>query len=195
MPPVSIEEGLSHITDDSWKNKLRCALQYRFEPCEGNTPRLPIVTAIPIASGNMLMKDHVLLQDWLRNARDLKAVEMELPGVFEAARSVKGDKPVLAIRGISDIIGFKRDPAWTTFACRTAASLARALLNLEPITPLPKQQSENTSNDIGSKLTLENALLANRAIAEHHGEDAKTALDAILRRRVIARSRYSCTIA
>lgn len=131
IPSVSIEEGLSHITDDVWKDNLRRSLRYRFELNEENTPRLPIVTAAPIASGNMLMKDHVLLQDWLKNARDLKAVEMELPGVFEAARSIEGDIPVLAVRGISDIVGFKRDPGWTAFACKTAASLARALLNLK----------------------------------------------------------------
>lgn len=183
VPPVSIEKGLSHITDDVWKDKLRRSLQHRFELNEENTPRLPIVTAAPIASGNMLMKDHVLLQDWLESARDLKAVEMELPGIFEAARSIKGDKPVLAIRGISDVVGFKRDPAWTAFACKTAASLARALLNLNPITPRPKQQTEDISKNIIDKISSGHSLFANGAITEHHGEDAKTILDAILRRR------------
>ncbi|SOD19475.1 hypothetical protein [Nitrosomonas ureae] len=183
IPPVSIEEGLSHITDEVWKDKLRLSLQHRFETNEGNTPRQPIVTTAPIASGNMLMKDPALLQDWLENARDLKAVEMELPGVFEAARSVKGDKPVLAIRGISDIVGFKRDPAWTAFACRTAASLARALLNLQRITPRSKQQSADISKNITNKISSEHLLFANGAIAEHHGEDAKTTLEMILMRR------------
>lgn len=183
IPPISIEEGLAHITDDVWKDKLRRSLKHRFEPNEGNTPRQPIVTAAPIASGNMLMKDPVLLKEWLESARDLKAVEMELPGVFEAARSIEGDKPVLAIRGISDIVGFKRDPAWTAFACKTAASLARALLSLEPITPRSKQQSEEISKNIIDKIPSEHSLFANGAIAEHHGEDAKTTLDAILRRR------------
>lgn len=184
IPPVSIEEGLSHITDDVWKDKLRLSLRHRFELNEENTPRLPIATAVPIASGNMLMKDPALLQYWLESARDLKTVEMELPGAFEAARSVGGDKPVLAIRGISDIVGFKRDPAWTAYACQTAASLARALLNLEPITPYSKQQSEDISKNIIDKISSEHSLFANGAITAHHGEDAKTILDAILKRRV-----------
>lgn len=159
------------------------SLKHRFEPKEGNTPRPPIVTAAPIASGNMLMKDYVLLQDWLESARDLKAVEMELPGVFEAARRIEGDIPVLAVRGISDVVGFKRDPAWTAFACKTAASLARALLNLNPITPRPKQQTEDISKNIIDKISSGHSLFVNGAITEHHGEDAKTILDTILRRR------------
>jgi hypothetical protein len=32
-----------------------------------------------------------------------------LPGVVAAARSVNEDKPVLAIRGISDVVGYIRD--------------------------------------------------------------------------------------
>lgn len=184
IPLVSIEEGLSHITDDNWKDKLRRSLKHRFGFNEGNTPRQPIVTAAPIASGNMLVKDHSLLQDWLESARDLKAVEMELPGVFEAARRKVGDIPVLAVRGISDIVGFKRDPAWTAFACKTAASLARALLNLKPVMPRSKQQSEDISKNITDKISSEHSLFANGAITAHHGEDAKTVLDAILKRRV-----------
>jgi nucleoside phosphorylase len=51
---------------------------------------------------------------------------MESPGVFEAARSIEGDVPIVVIRGLSDVVGFKRDPAWTLYACHAAASLAKA---------------------------------------------------------------------
>ena len=65
---------------------------------------------------------------------------MELPGVFEAVRSVRGDRPVLAIRGISDIVGFRRHPDWTEYACHVAASFAKAFLTsgLLHIPPKPK---------------------------------------------------------
>lgn len=178
LPSVFIDDEHLPINDDAWKEKLRSTLANRFQSNNGSQPRLPIVTATPIASGNMLMKDSKLLQEWLKSARDLKAVEMELPGVYEAARHKDGDKPVLAIRGISDIVGFKRDHAWTEFACKTAASLARALLNTKPIEPSSKHRSGG-----GLKSEIEHAFLTTGAISEHHGEDAENALNAILKRR------------
>ena len=57
---------------------------------------------------------------------------MELSGVYSAARRMGKEYPILAIRGISDIVGFKRDSAWTKFAFNTAASLFFALLRAVP---------------------------------------------------------------
>lgn len=116
---------------DLWKQKLRDVLKHHFDP-PGHPP---IVTAAAIASANKLIKDPNVIAEWLTHARDLKAVEMELPGVYEAARSTFGDRPVLAIRGISDIVGFKRHAKWTKYACQTAASLTYALLRTGPISP------------------------------------------------------------
>jgi hypothetical protein len=54
---------------------------------------------------------------------------MELGGVYLAARyGGDGSTRVLAIRGISDIVGYKRCPEWTGFACRSAAAFAYALI-------------------------------------------------------------------
>lgn len=50
---------------------------------------------------------------------------MESAGLYKAAH---GRVPFLAIRGISDIVGFKRDPGWTSYACHTAAAFTRAFL-------------------------------------------------------------------
>jgi hypothetical protein len=57
---------------------------------------------------------------------------MEAAGVYRAAR---GRCPMLAIRGISDIVGFKRDEDWIAYACRSAAHFARAYLRTTPVTP------------------------------------------------------------
>ena len=43
--------------------------------------------------------------------------------------------PFLAIRGISDIVGFKRDPGWTAYACHSAAAFTRAFLCARPLAP------------------------------------------------------------
>lgn len=42
---------------------------------------------------------------------------------------------MLAIRGISDIVGLKRDDAWKVYAARSAAAFARAYLRTTPIPP------------------------------------------------------------
>jgi hypothetical protein len=40
---------------------------------------------------------------------------------------------MLAIRGISDIVGLKRADAWTKFACASAAAFACAFLRTQPV--------------------------------------------------------------
>jgi nucleoside phosphorylase len=114
LPPVDLTDD-NVVGDDSWKEKVRKSLKFRFCSPEGHRP--PLATAVTLGSGKVLMKDPALLQQWLEFARDLKVVEMERPGVFAAARSIIGDRPVLAIRGISDVVGFIRDPRWTEYAC------------------------------------------------------------------------------
>jgi hypothetical protein len=55
---------------------------------------------------------------------------MESGGVYRAAR----DRcPMLAIRGISDIVGLKRADAWTKYACASAAAFTRGFLRTRPI--------------------------------------------------------------
>lgn len=125
-PPVDLVE--SNLTgDENWNDKVRAALSRYF----GDKPerRTPMVYGVTLVSGNVLQKDPKLLEKWLEHARDLKGVEMELPGVYRAARRASGDVPVLGVRGISDIVGFKRNPDWTKYACKTAASFAHAYLS------------------------------------------------------------------
>lgn len=131
---TGVDRPVVELTSDKfvgspeWMDKVKKALQASFGPTGIEIKRPPIVTSAAIGSGNMLQKDPSLLMEWLSFSRDLKAVEMELPGVYEAARDIQGDRPVLAIRGISDIVGFKRSSEWTAYACLTAASFAHALI-------------------------------------------------------------------
>jgi len=83
----------------------------------------PAITGA-IASSDRLIKDDETLSVWLKIARQVVAVETESAGICKATqgRSV----PFLAIRGISDMVGFKRDPDWTAYACETAAAFAQA---------------------------------------------------------------------
>jgi nucleoside phosphorylase len=63
----------------------------------------PMVTTRAVASSDFLIKDTATLDGWLSSARHVSGVEMELAGIFEAARRRGGEYPILAVRGISDI--------------------------------------------------------------------------------------------
>ncbi len=90
------------------------------------------------------MKDPKVLFPWVQTARHLQAIEMEAAGVYRAAR----DRCLmLAIRGLSDIVGLKRSDAWTKYACASAAAFTKAFLRTRPIEPrtLRSQEVAETS--------------------------------------------------
>lgn len=113
-----------------WKKKVRKSLKHHFVG-----RRDPLAVAGAIASSDRLIKDTELLGIWLKMARQVIAVEMEAAGAYHTTRNHHREVPMLAIRGISDIVGFRRDPRWTNYACHSAAAFARALLQLRPIEP------------------------------------------------------------
>ncbi|WP_179401338.1 hypothetical protein [Burkholderia guangdongensis] len=115
---------------DAWEKKVRESLETNFGPTGRN---FPIVTGRAIASSGMLVKDAALLKRWIESSREICAVEMELSGVYAASRRADKDYPILAIRGISDVVGLKRDANWTAYACQTAASFGIALLKHAPL--------------------------------------------------------------
>jgi nucleoside phosphorylase len=128
QPLVSwTQEGQIYGPPD-WQTKLRTTLERHYGA--GFTPRAPIYAAGPIASSDRLVKDPTVLIPWLQTARKLLAVEMESGGVYRAAQE---RCPMLAIRGISDIIGLKRADAWTKYACASAAAFTRAFLRTRPV--------------------------------------------------------------
>jgi hypothetical protein len=110
------------------------AAQYQQAPVPPNftgaaVARSPVFKVSPIITGNTLMKDTVLAAQMAQSARHASAIEMEFAGVLTACRYVgSGKTRALAVRGLSDIIGYKRSPEWTKFACKTAASLSYTLI-------------------------------------------------------------------
>jgi nucleoside phosphorylase len=112
----------------AWRSELRAKLEHHYG--EAATPRAPRFMAGPIASSDRLVKDPDLVIPWLATSRDLLAIEMESGGVYRASQ----DRcPMLAIRGISDIVGLQRAEAWTRFACASAAAFTRAFLRTRPV--------------------------------------------------------------
>jgi nucleoside phosphorylase/tetratricopeptide (TPR) repeat protein len=113
--------------DKDWTDKTKDTIHRRFP--EGKRNGCPNIWAGSCVNANILVKDTQVLESWKEYAHDVTHVEMELAGVYKAA-SLAGrkDYPVLAIRGLSDIVGYIRDPNWTEYACNTAAAVAHAII-------------------------------------------------------------------
>lgn len=108
--------------DDDWNRSIQKAFDWHVS--SGRTR--PKVTAQAIAASDRLVKDPCYLVQWKSVLKGVSAVEMESAGVLVASRR-KGI-PFLAIRGISDVVGWKRSEHWTLYACHSAAAFAKAFL-------------------------------------------------------------------
>lgn len=124
-PTLELENVVTY-GGEAWEAKVRDSLRFHFD--NRNVLRRPLATSRSVASGNVLIKDPEVLKAWQEHSREIAIVEMELNGVYTAARRSEREYPVLAIRGISDIVGLQRDPAWTQYACDVAASCALAFV-------------------------------------------------------------------
>lgn len=138
--PDSIGQVRPHVNlqrrrtsgDEGWRRKVRASIKLHFG-AEPSQTRLPVFKAGSIASSNHLIRNPFILNQWQNIARSILAVEMEAAGVYEAAQQIHHQYPVMAIRGISDIIGLQRDKEWTAYACHTAAAFAYAFIMTIPI--------------------------------------------------------------
>jgi nucleoside phosphorylase/tetratricopeptide (TPR) repeat protein len=117
--------------DDSFQADVLQTLRTNF----ANGPRRPRVTVRPIVSSSQLVQDTERVKVWKETMRHFAAIEMEFAGVYRAAKGrgpIDGtDLPVLTVRGISDVVGLRREGVgdWTTYACNTAAALTKALVS------------------------------------------------------------------
>lgn len=133
--PTLDSEQANLTGPEEWREKVRQSLKRHFGE-EHNRGRLPTFTIGSILSSNHLMKDPLRLKEILKTHRSILAVEMEVAGVYEAAQVIDHQYPVLAIRGISDIVGLQRDSRWTEYACQAAAAFTYALIMTDPLDPL-----------------------------------------------------------
>jgi nucleoside phosphorylase len=129
-PPVSWTRKGQLYGPPEWQRDVRARLEHHHG--SEASPRDPRYVTGPIASSDRLIKDPTVLIPWLTTARHLLAIEMESAGAYRAARE---RCPMLAIRGISDIVGLKRSDAWTRFACASAAAFTHAFLRTRPVPP------------------------------------------------------------
>ncbi|HWX36011.1 MAG TPA: hypothetical protein VNZ53_52420, partial [Steroidobacteraceae bacterium] len=126
-PAVSLAPSMFY-GPKRWQQDVREKLQAHYG--KNVAARAPTFSAGPIASSDRLVKDPSLLIPWITSARGILAIEMESAGVHRATRD---ETPMLSIRGLSDIVGFKRQDAWTKYACASAAAFTRGYLRTRPV--------------------------------------------------------------
>lgn len=125
-PPVELTDDRFTAEDPELRRRTRTALSAEFGPeARERRPKFVVGT---LAATDTLIKDLRLLDDMRHGARQILAVDMESAGAFAAARAAGA--AILAVRGISDVVGFRRDEAWTRYACNSAAAFTCALLRM-----------------------------------------------------------------
>jgi len=124
--PVIDPSKASLYGPDDWCARVMSSL------VANKTRSAPIALMRGMACSPFLVKNTELLEQWRESARDIAAVEMELAGVYEAARHLNREYSVLAIRGISDIVGLDREDVWTRYAAKAAASYTAKLISQMP---------------------------------------------------------------
>lgn len=134
VPTVPMTKSRFYGSEE-WISKVRKSLRQNFPK---NTTRMPRYKDGPIDCSDFVIKDATTLDQWMKSARDAKAIDMESSGVYAAVQHSRRAVPFLAIRGLSDVVGYIREQAWTEYACHTAASFTRALIGAG-ILPLRNQ--------------------------------------------------------
>ena len=130
FPGVDLDDA-NFYGNSRWQEKTKNSLESSFPNGKSRSQRF--ITG-GIASSDRLVKDTELAEVWEKIARHADAIEMESAGVYKACS--QKEKPMIAIRGLSDIVGYKRSPAWTKFACESAAALTLAFLKSGPSSPV-----------------------------------------------------------
>jgi nucleoside phosphorylase len=129
-----LKDRINKDVDEQWQVKVEEALKWQFDKNQRGARPAKFLPGT-IASSNTLVRSDAILAQWLKDARSTLAVEMEVAGVYEAAQRISRQYPVMAIRGISDIIGFERDDNWKLYACHTAAAFAHAFITAGIVEP------------------------------------------------------------
>jgi hypothetical protein len=117
-PEVALSPKLFYGSED-WKTDTRNSLGFHFNAERRKSPKF---WPVSFANDGFLIKDSRTVSAWRKHARDLGLFEMELSGVYAAASRFTRQYPIICIRGVSDIVGYRRDHGWTAYACNSAAA-------------------------------------------------------------------------
>lgn len=167
--------GSSLIGDDEWQNRVRDSLDHHFR-----MPRNPDILAGTVACGDVLVKNPALAKELLRQHRSILAFEMELAGVQLAVHAHAPATRLLAVRGISDVVGFRRSDVWTQYACATASALTHKLIvsgllcNRPPTDPVIRQCIEPFANILHDYLQDTQSVLGQQTVEDFIKTDTES---------------------
>jgi nucleoside phosphorylase len=130
VPEIHIPDSLDdpRLCGPEWARQsvIRCLMSKFQSPLRDTNPKFHIG---PVIDASMLVMDPEVVDIWQKTTSHACGIEMEFAGVVRAARHFGNrDTRVMAIRGFSDVVGFRRGHEWTEYACHSAASFANALL-------------------------------------------------------------------
>jgi len=147
--PGTPEVGQGNWTGDpTWDSKISKAIEHH------RTRTAPKFLDGPIASSDDLLKDYKKMQERLAIDRRILAVDMETAGIAKACSRHDNNVPFLAIRAVSDIVGLKRSPSWTEYACAVAASFASVFISLNLLHKIEKSGGISSSAPIAIRDVL-----------------------------------------
>jgi nucleoside phosphorylase len=79
-----LKDLLDKNVDEAWREKVEKAMKWHFDRTQRGA-RAPKFLTGTIASSNTLVRSDAVLAQWLQGARSIRAVEMEVAGVYQAA--------------------------------------------------------------------------------------------------------------
>jgi 5'-deoxynucleotidase YfbR-like HD superfamily hydrolase len=134
---------------DEYRAILKRSLERKFK----NEEWISRIVSSPGVSGNNLVKDPKILDEYKKIARDATHVEMELGGFMKGAIGYKtegANLEIAAIRSISDVVGLIRSDEWADYARCVAATFAFSLIYtsalFDPDSSNPISLPNNTTN-------------------------------------------------
>jgi nucleoside phosphorylase len=113
----------------------------------------PIFRIGSVASSNRLIRNSSVLIKWLETTHSILALETKTAGVSQVAEQI----PVMAILGISDIVGLRYEDGWTRYACHTAAAFTDAFIKagiVEPKVSAKEEQLITSSRTIPADASI-----------------------------------------
>lgn len=152
-PFVIADNANDYVGPSATRTKLQSVIEHHFGK---DVPgRMPKYTTGAVATSNALVKDTELLKHWQHAARHITHVEMELGGaIVFASRAGDAGIPLLSVRGISDVIGFKRSDEWLAYACESAGSLLHSMLTNLPHEAFGLRRRMGLAGRIASQLPV-----------------------------------------
>ncbi|WP_184301792.1 phosphorylase family protein [Aporhodopirellula rubra] len=177
LPSSTEDTSLYGPTD--FRKKVLDAIEHHF-PSNGDL-RPPIFRPDVLATSNVLLKQYELLEEWKKAARQISHVEMEAGGVYHAARhGGEHEIPLLCVRGISDIVGYKRSGEWTNFACQSAAALFQALLIQLPRDVWGNSLSNSRQISVGPESARESTMPTVGAMSAAFKQSSQTLMSMVV---------------